>query len=222
MILVVVALLLLTGTIGMAFRPEWASTMGFWWILLGPHLLVAAYAASYLRRKGRLADLMRPRFGDLTLGALVGVVLLVASWAGRETLAGVGTPQQAWLLNIYFQAGDPEVVESSVLITTIILTIVLCEDLIWRGWVLDQTTTSFGERRGWPLATLLYGATMIPTVVTLAAPVAGPNPLLLVAALFCGLVWTFMAHLIGRLPPVLISHAIFTYFSIVQFRQPGL
>ncbi len=222
MIQVCGALLFLIATVALAFRPAWAGAMSFWWVLLGSHVVVAAYATSYLHRRQRLGELLRPRFGDLSLGALVGVVLLVASWAGRETLAGVGTPQQAWLLNIYFQVGAPEVVESSVVITTIILAVVVCEELIWRGWVLDQSTTTFGERRGWPVAALLYGATMIPTVATLAAPVAGPNPLLLVAALFCGLVWTFMARLIGRLPPIIISHAIFTYFSIVQFRQPGL
>lgn len=211
----------LTLTVGFAFLPRFAASMTFWWILAIPHGVIATYAALRLRSQGRLTELLRPRWGDLSLGAFVGVLLLVASWAGRETLASVGTPQQAWLLNIYVQVGDPEVVEGSLLITMLLLAIVVSEDLIWRGWTLDSATRLLGERRGWMLAALLYGATMVPTVFTLAAPVAGPNPLLLVAALFCGLVWTFMAHLIGRLPPVLISHAIFSYFSIVQFRQPG-
>lgn len=221
MTLVVVAWLVLTAAIGAAFRPELAGTMTFWWILFAPHAAIGVLAAVSLHQQGQLLDRLRPRVGDLTVGALVGIVLLVASWAGRTTLAEAGTPQQAWLLNIYLQVGDPKVVEESVLITSLVLGIVVAEDLIWRGWALHRSTEVLGERVGWPLVTLLYGATMLPTVFTLAAPVVGPNPLLLVAALFCGLVWTFLAHLIGRLPPVIISHAIFTYFSIVQFRQPG-
>jgi membrane protease YdiL (CAAX protease family) len=105
--------------------------------------------------------------------------------------------------------------------TALLLSVVLAEELFWRGWVLDVCAKRTGPRRGWMLATLLYAATLLPTVVTLAAPLPGPNPMLFVAALFCGLVWTFMAHLIGRLPPVILAHAVFTYFSVVQFRLPG-
>src|SRR5690606_24531354 len=132
---------------------------------------IATVAGIDLHRQGRLSDMLRPRFGDLTLGALVGVVLLVLSWAGRETLAEVGTPQQAWLLSIYLQLGDPKVVEESVLITTLLLGIVVSEELVWRGWALQRATAWLGERRGWMLATLLYGATMSVTVFTLATPV---------------------------------------------------
>lgn len=216
------ALFVLTAAVGAAFRPELAGSMTFWWLLFVPHAAIGAYAGYALHRAGRLGPLLRPRFGDLTLGALVGVILLVASWAGRETLAEAGTPRQAWLFNIYLQVGDPRDVEESWLITSLVLAIVVAEDVIWRGWALERATTVFGERRGWPITTVLYAVTMVPTVFTLAAPTAGPNPLLCTAALFCGLVWTFMAHLTGRLPPVIMSHAIFTYFSIVQFRQPGL
>ena len=56
----------------------------------------------------------------------------------------------------------------------------------------------------------------------LADPTAGPNPLLVVAALGCGLFWSFTASILGRLPPVIISHMVFTYFVSVQFHPPGL
>jgi hypothetical protein len=50
---------------------------------------------------------------------------------------------------------------------------------------------------------------------------AGLNPLLVLAALGCGLCWSFMARMFDRLPPVMVSHAVFTYFSATQFRVPG-
>ncbi len=218
---VILATLLLSAAAGFAFRPTLAGTGAFWAAVAIPNFLAAAWALHYLHREDLLFERLRPRGGDISLGALVGVGLLVASWAGRTTLVAAGTPQQAWLLNIYIQIGDPEVVQSSVLMTVLLLSVVLAEELFWRGWVLDACSKRVGPRRGWMLATLLYAATLLPTVVTLAAPLAGPNPMLFVAALFCGLVWTFMAHVIGRLPPVILAHAVFTYFSVVQFRLPG-
>jgi hypothetical protein len=68
----------------------------------------------------------------------------------------------------------------------------------------------------------LYGGATIPTAFGLYHPDAGLNPLLVIAALGCGLVWSFMAARLGRLPPVILSHMTFTYFSAVQFRSPGM
>jgi membrane protease YdiL (CAAX protease family) len=54
----------------------------------------------------------------------------------------------------------------------------------------------------------------------LSDPIAGINPLLVTGALGCGLVWSFLAVFRGRLVPVVIAHAVFTYFSLVQFHWP--
>jgi uncharacterized protein len=86
--------------------------------------------------------------------------------------------------------------------------------------VLDELTARFGTRRGWPLAALCYGVTALPTLFTLKDPLAGLNPLLITAALGCGIVWSFLASIKGRLLPVVIAHGVFTYFSLVQFRWP--
>jgi uncharacterized protein len=57
-------------------------------------------------------------------------------------------------------------------------------------------------------------------VYSLRDPVAGPNPLLVMAAFGCGLVWTFLAGRFERLLPSIVAHLVFTYFSAVQFRWP--
>lgn len=218
---VVLTSALLACVLGYAFRPELAATSTFWLLVSLPNLAAAGFALFYLHEEDLLFERLRPRGGDISMGVALGVALLVASWAGRSTLAAVGTPQHAWLLNVYIQIGDPEIVQSSALLTTALLLVVIAEELTWRGWALDVCNRRLGARRGWMLATLLYAATMVPSMFSLAAPGAGPNPLLLIAALFCGLTWSFTAHVLGRLPPVIISHAIFTYFSVVQFRLPG-
>jgi hypothetical protein len=94
---------------------------------------------------------------------------------------------------------------------------VVAEELVWRGFVLEELTERFGTRRGWLVAALLYALAALPTVYLQRDPVAGPNPLLVMAAFGCGIVWTFMAGRFGRLLPGVFAHLVFTYFSAVQF-----
>jgi membrane protease YdiL (CAAX protease family) len=63
------------------------------------------------------------------------------------------------------------------------------------------------------LAALLYALAHGATLVTLRDDVAGPNPLVFLGALGCGLCWAFLRERTGRLFPGLISHAAFTYLA---------
>jgi membrane protease YdiL (CAAX protease family) len=203
-----------------AFRLELAGSPGFWAALAVPYAALAALALHKLWDEGALVDVLSPRWGDLSLGALTAAVLLLASFGARAVLAPAGSTRQAWLLRIYAQIGDTDVVQRSVLYTAVLLFIVVCEELVWRSMVLDELSERFGSRRGWPLAALCYGITALPTLYTLRAPIAGLNPLLITAAVGCGIVWTFLASIKGRLVPVIVAHGVFTYFSLVQFRWP--
>jgi membrane protease YdiL (CAAX protease family) len=123
-------------------------------------------------------------------------------------------------LRLYLQFGDPDKIQHSVLLTTALCAIVVAEELIWRGFILTELSERFGPRRGWLLATLLYALAAVPTIYLQRDPAAGPNPLLVLAAFGCGLIWTFMAGRFGRLGPSTVAHLVFTYFSAVQFRWP--
>jgi membrane protease YdiL (CAAX protease family) len=209
-----------TAAMAFAFQPELAGTFWFWVALGVPYLALAALALHKLWDEGTLLDVLSPRWGDLSIGVLVGAILLAASFGARAVLAPAGSTRLAWLFRIYAQIGDSDQVQRSVIYTCMLLVIVVCEELVWRSMVLDELTERFGPRRGWPLAALCYGLTALPTLYTLRDPNAGLNPLLLTAALGCGIVWTFLASLKGRLVPVIIAHGVFTYFSLVQFRWP--
>jgi membrane protease YdiL (CAAX protease family) len=52
-------------------------------------------------------------------------------------------------------------------------------------------------------------------------PSVGKNPLVILAALFCGAVWGFLVARKQRLPPALLSHALFTYAMTSEFRLWG-
>ena len=211
---------LITAAMAFAFRIDVAGSPWFWAALGVPYLTLAALAVRKLWNDGALVDVLLPRWGDFTLGFMTAALLLLASWGARAVLAPAGSTRLAWLFRIYAQIGDTDAVQRSFVYTVAIFAIVICEELVWRSMVLDELTQRFGTRRAWPLAALCYGVTALPTLFTLRDPLAGLNPLLVTAALGCGIVWSFLASIKGRLLPVVIAHGVFTYFSLVQFRWP--
>ena len=218
--LTLVTLLVTTTATAFAFRLELAGSSLFWIALGGPYLVLAGLELYRLWNEGTLLDVLTPRWGDFSLGFLIAALLLLASWGARALLAPVGSTRLAWLFRIYAQIGDPDVVQRSFVYTAALLLIVICEELVWRSMVLDELNQRFGTRRAWPLAALGYALSVSPTLYTLRDELAGPNPLLITAALGCGIVWSFLASIKGRLMPVIIALGMFTYFSLVQFRWP--
>ena len=218
--LTLITVALITAAMAFAFRIDVAGSPWFWVALGMPYLGLAALAVKRLWDEGALVDVLSPRWGDFSLGFATAAILLAASWGARAVLAPAGSTRLAWLFRVYAQIGDTDALQRSVLYTGALFVIVVCEELVWRSMVLDELTQRFGTRRAWPLAALCYGVTALPTLFTLRDPLAGYNPLLVTAALGCGIVWSFLASVKGRLLPVLIAHGVFTYFSLVQFRWP--
>ncbi len=216
-----ISLVVITAAMAFAFRLEVAGTPTFWLALLVPYGALSVIAVKRLWDDGTLLDVLGPKWGDFSLGALVGALLLAASFGARAVLAPADSTRQTWLFRVYAQIGDPDVVQRSVLYTLALFLVVIFEELVWRSLVLDELSARFGTRRAWPLCALCYAFTALPTLYTLRDPLAGYNPLLITAALGCGIVWSFLASIKGRLIPVLIAHGVFTYFSLVQFRWPS-
>lgn len=218
---VAVVVLAVAAASAYAFRLDVAGSWKCWAVLGATYAVLGAYSLWRMWDDGTLLDRLRPRWGDLSVGALTAMVLLFASWAARAVLAPFGTPRHLWILRIYAQLGDPEAIQRSVALTSVVLLIPVLEEVVWRGHVLAVLEERLGSRRAWPIAALLYGLAVGPSVIALAVPGAGPNPLVVLATLGSGLVWAFTAMLMRRLPPVIFSHVAFLYFSVVQFRWPG-
>jgi len=102
-------------------------------------------------------------------------------------------------------------------ISVAIVVVAILEEIAWRGLVYALVEERFGTRRAWPITAALYAAAHLPTLVLLADPYAGPNPLIVLAALGCGLVWGLIVARTGRLPVAIFSHALFTWCVAVQF-----
>jgi membrane protease YdiL (CAAX protease family) len=215
---IAVAVVMVAGALTIAMQPSMSGSPLALAVLGVPYLVLSVLAILYFRREGTLGDKLRPRSGDLTFGALVTVMLFFGAIAGRKFLAPHGSVREAWVMRVYLQIGDPELMQQRVVGASLAIGLVaILEEIAWRGLIYALVEERFGTRRAWPITAVLYAAAHIPTIVLLRDPYAGPNPLIVLAALGCGLVWGLIVARTGRLPVAIFSHALFTWCIAVQF-----
>lgn len=159
--------------------------------------------------------LLKPRGGDFTFGALVAAVLYGLAFVFHALVTSPGEPKQAWVMRVYMLLGDP-LSAQRYLVGAAAAVIGLLEELTWRGLVTPALESKLGLAKGNVAGVLLYAAAHLPTMWLLSDPTAGLNPLLVVASLGCGAAWSYLRWRMERLPPVLLSHALFTW-AIVEF-----
>jgi hypothetical protein len=203
------------AVIGFAFSPERAGQPSLLIAIGGLYAVLAAAAIYRMRARGELAKQMRPHSGDLTLGALTAALMYGVATAGHMALTGRGSPREGWIMRIYLQIGDPEI-EGRVLVSAAVFGIAALEEIAWRGLVFRALKGKLSDARAWLVTTLLYAAAHLPTLFLLADPTAGPNPMLIAAALGCGLAWGRIALRTDRLTPAIFSHALFSW-AVVEF-----
>jgi membrane protease YdiL (CAAX protease family) len=202
------------ASMAFAFRLSLAGTPTMWFGVGIPYAALSALALYRLYDDGTLLDVFKIRAGDVTLGVLTAGLAYGGAWAFEHFFISTSAPRLAWLFRMAAQIGSGR--PSPVLLGLIIVGLAVAEELVWRGMVLGALAESFGTRRAAPLAALAYALAHVPSMFTLADSDVGLNPLLVIAAFGCGLVWSFTATLTGRLPPVIVSHAVFSYFAIAM------
>jgi membrane protease YdiL (CAAX protease family) len=178
------------------------------------YLVLAVGALRDARARGDLRAYFAPRRLDLTMGAVVaGVLFLSANLVPMALLSG--RPAEDWLWRLYLQLGDPRD-NAPPYVGAALLAVAALEEFVWRGWVMRALRRAHGAKVALVATTSLYGLAHVGTAFTLAAPDVGPNPLLVFAALGCGLVWGAMALRFERLGPSLCAHALFSW-SVALF-----
>ena len=133
--------------------------------------------------------------------------------SGRISLSEL--PRSLWIARIYDQIGDMSA-NRVIYVGLAVLVIAALEELTWRGLVMRSLRSSMGPLRAWLLSSVLYALSHVATLRLLAPPVAGLNPLIVAAALGCGLVWGHIYNRTGRLTPAVFAHALFSW-AIVDF-----
>lgn len=188
---------------------------------------IRAHQDGTLYRRGSFDDgggkgWLNVRSGDFTRGFLGAALLFGAAWAFTKVVTPSGSPRESWIARLYLQLGDPTTLRKNVVLIVIgIIIMAAAEEIVWRGLVTSLLEEKIGSRRAWVWAAVLYAVAHVPTMWALRDPVAGPNPMIVVAALGCGLVWGFMARRFERLLPGIFSHVLFDWTVLMMFRLWG-
>jgi hypothetical protein len=194
-----------------AFDPAHAGQPSILTALGAFYAVVAALALYRLHLRGELRRAFLVVRGDLTMAAVSAGVLYGGARIARLLVAG--RPQDLWIMRIYLQIGDISG-PSHNLLGASVFAIAALEEIAWRGLVMRSLQAVTAGPRAAAITTLLYAAAHLPTLTLLRMPGAGPNPLLVLAALGCGAVWSLMLLRTGRLIPSVLAHAVFTWSLI--------
>ncbi len=197
------------------------SSRGFW-VFFAVLAVLAVASLARMFRDGTLLDLFRWRQGDVFFGAVLAAALGVCLYVGRGALAPKDSPAQAWLLRLYLQLPPPA---SGTLCafgqSLAFFAVGAMDEIVWRGAQQQAVEERVGIRRGWLVTTALYGVAHLPTITLFAMPIAGKNPLALLAALLVSIVFGFLVGRLQRLPPALIGHGLLSYLMATQLRPWG-
>jgi membrane protease YdiL (CAAX protease family) len=158
---------------------------------------------------------LRPKGGDVTLAAVFSGALWAMSFGVSKVFMAAGTPREGWLVNLYLLLGNPAAPSRHAASIAVFL-VAAAEEITWRGLVLDSLEGRLGPMRAALITSTLWAFAHVPTLYRLGDAISGYNPLLVVGAFGCGLVWSFLRFRTGRLVVAVLSHAIFSW-AIVEF-----
>jgi membrane protease YdiL (CAAX protease family) len=185
--------------------------------------VLAACGLVYAYRTRRLKRWMVPASGDLTWGTVAAVLLFACAFGVVKLMTMHGSPRAVWVARIYLQLGDTKPLrEHQGWIGAGIAGMAVLEEVVWRGWAKSLLDDLVGVRFGWIAAAVLYALAHVPTLWALSDSTVGKNPLVVLAALGAGLVWSALARIFrDRLTPSIVSHGLFDFAVLIMFRLWG-
>ncbi len=190
--------------------------------LAATYAVLTALAISFAIRNELLAKWLVPGWGDVTRGFACALVVFVCAFGFVKLITMHGSPRAAWMARLYLQLGDTRPLrQHQAWVGVGIAVMATMEEVVWRGWAQSLLDNLVGRRFGWVAAGGLYALAHAPTLWALADPTVGQNPVVVIAALGAGLVWSAMARYFGRLWPSIICHALFDWAALMMFRLWG-
>jgi membrane protease YdiL (CAAX protease family) len=183
------------------FRP-----LNFWILLTFSTSLLAAIAFAIGRP---LIPSREFTAKNLLLGILLAALLYAIFYVGNQFLVLVSRffpallPDPAGnIASVYANLGG---LSPGLVAFLLFFPIGFGEEIFWRGFVQRRFRERWSARSAFVLTALLYTAIHFPT----------GNPVLILAALTCGLFWGGFYWATGSLVPVLVSHMLWDPFIFV-------
>jgi membrane protease YdiL (CAAX protease family) len=163
------------------------------WIALGTTGLVLGTLSLVVERR-TLLDLPRRGVG---WGLLGGLAMTLATYGLYPPIA------TAWP-HFFVNANEMYGAFNSIQpwrAVLLLVPIIACEELVWRGVVQTSLAARLGPVTGALVAAIVYGLAHAPT----------GSPVLVVAALGCGLVWSFLRMTTGGIVAPLVAHLVWDF-----------
>lgn len=138
------------------------------------------------------------------IGVASAVLLYVIFWSGRAVSMTLFDFAGRQIAGVYHKGeGTP---------LWVIALLLFCvtgpsEEIFWRGYLQRNFMLRFGRWPGWALATILYAGVHISSM----------NFMLVGAAAVAGAFWGAMYAHLGRLAPVIVSHAVWSTVIFAVF-----
>lgn len=196
-----IVLAFILWTVIFVFRP-----LNFWILLTFSTSLLAAIAFALGRP---LLPSREFTAKNLLLGILLAVLLYAIFYVGNQFLVLASRLFPALLpdpaeniASVYANLGG---LSPGLVAFLLFFPIGFGEEIFWRGFVQSRFRGRWSPRSAFVLTTLLYTAIHLPT----------GNPVLILAALTCGLFWGGFYWATGSLVPVLVSHMLWDPFIFV-------
>lgn len=149
-------------------------------------------------------ELLRPSARMLAGGIAAGVVMWALGWPAVAMLRWIAPRMLADLSAIHAWGNEL----SPAIAIPVMLAIVACEDIVWRGAIGFAAVARCG-----PVLGCLVGGVLF----ALAHTTSGP-PLLWLAALVCGTLWTAATIRTRSLVPTIAMHATFDLLAMFVWR----
>jgi membrane protease YdiL (CAAX protease family) len=193
------------------FRLGQLGPLDFWWWMAANQLLLlaAAYGFDGGARLALVNDLRMQVPRKVWVGLLTAVVLYGLFWLGNAALHRLLPLAAGGVQSLYALQGEASTLRVALLIG---LLFGPAEELVWRGAIQRAFVERYGAARGLLVTTLFYAV----------AHIASGNPLLILAALVCGLFWGYLFQRTGSVLLVAVNHAVWSLAVYVLLPFPGM
>ena len=184
------------------FFPPLKSERYFWFQMV---VSTALLAGSALRlASSDIKNQLTNWFEEVPIGVFAAAVLYFVFYGGYYLSTALFSGAKVGVTAVYSTR-----IQASPLVIGMLLFFWIgpCEEVFWRGFVQRKLAAKFGPWRGYVYASSLY---------TLVHIWSG-NPMLIIAALFCGFFWGGLYLWRKRLTACLLSHALWDLSIFVLF-----
>lgn len=135
----------------------------------------------------------------LVQGIVSAAVLYLIFWAGNAVSSWIFPFAPGQVEAVY---GKGQGVPTVVVFFLLLLVTGPCEEIYWRGFLQKSLMGSYGETRGWLVATAIYTGVHVCSL----------NFMLIGAAAVGGAFWGFLYMKLGRLDTLVICHSLWSAF----------